>query len=347
MTKLSFKTADFASTVVPIKGGRYMEVRRGPLTGKAIPNRRTWGSEAAWRATLPPPDATTRLYELLESYKDAESDAVRHERLGALMDFGMTPEGRGALDTHPDVKKYVQFYAHCINNERAATIALRRKAHVFLRAVGFRYTEVRAGLCCAACSQCERNNKYIRPLTQEEEDAIVARVKQVAGDTHVEPILLTTFTEVNVIPSDLPHMTEEQTPLVRRLKEVLNEFNEFPHFLTIFTFPPPAPVLEVEELPVAQPKLSLAPVSDELFTVLEEYVSTLYQQVSSLRTMRGHLWTLIDLLIAAPPHVRTIVRKNYKLLAKIRTILYNFDWPGYPEAEKETEKILSEYSFLF
>lgn len=51
--KYSYKTAELQSTVVICKDGRALEVRRGPLTGAAIPDRCTWPSKEAWLAWLP------------------------------------------------------------------------------------------------------------------------------------------------------------------------------------------------------------------------------------------------------------------------------------------------------
>jgi hypothetical protein len=53
MAKFSFKNAEMQSTVVVLRDGRAMEVRRGELTGAAIPDRVYWASLAAWRAWLP------------------------------------------------------------------------------------------------------------------------------------------------------------------------------------------------------------------------------------------------------------------------------------------------------
>jgi hypothetical protein len=53
MAKFSYKSAEMQSTVVELDDGRVLEVRRGELTGRAIPDRVTWNSLAAWRAWLP------------------------------------------------------------------------------------------------------------------------------------------------------------------------------------------------------------------------------------------------------------------------------------------------------
>jgi len=66
MTKLSFKAADFASSVVLLKNGSCLEVRRDTLTGKAIPDRRTWASEAEWRASFPPVPSAQPKLEVVE-----------------------------------------------------------------------------------------------------------------------------------------------------------------------------------------------------------------------------------------------------------------------------------------
>ena len=55
MTKFSCKIGDFKSSVVVLKDGRAMEVRRGEKTTfyKADPPRQYWPSLDAWKATLP------------------------------------------------------------------------------------------------------------------------------------------------------------------------------------------------------------------------------------------------------------------------------------------------------
>lgn len=55
MTKLSCKTGDFASSVVVLKDGRAMEVRRGMETDfiHSGTKRQYWPTVDAWKATLP------------------------------------------------------------------------------------------------------------------------------------------------------------------------------------------------------------------------------------------------------------------------------------------------------
>lgn len=53
MTKLSCKIGDFASSVVVLKDGRAMEVRRGDETRFRGLGRTYWPSVDAWKATLP------------------------------------------------------------------------------------------------------------------------------------------------------------------------------------------------------------------------------------------------------------------------------------------------------
>jgi hypothetical protein len=55
MTKLSCKTGDFASSVVVLKDGRAMEVRRGKVTDFTYgpTERQYWPTVDAWKATLP------------------------------------------------------------------------------------------------------------------------------------------------------------------------------------------------------------------------------------------------------------------------------------------------------
>ena len=55
MTKLSCKTGDFASSIVVLKDGRAMEVRRGKVTVFTYgpTERQYWPTVDAWKATLP------------------------------------------------------------------------------------------------------------------------------------------------------------------------------------------------------------------------------------------------------------------------------------------------------
>lgn len=55
--KFSYKSPSFQSSIVQLRGGTVLEVRRGNLTGNALPDKRTWPSVKAWKQTLPNPNA--------------------------------------------------------------------------------------------------------------------------------------------------------------------------------------------------------------------------------------------------------------------------------------------------
>jgi hypothetical protein len=81
--KLTYKDATTQSSVIRLKRGGVMEVRRNELTGAAIPDRKTWPSAEAWRASLPSPNATfdedgvyiSAAYTAAEELKEAAQEA--------------------------------------------------------------------------------------------------------------------------------------------------------------------------------------------------------------------------------------------------------------------------------
>jgi hypothetical protein len=74
--KLTYKDATTQSSVVRLKDGRVMEVRRNELTGAAIPDRQFWPSAEAWRASLPDPHA-----QFDEDGVHVAADAVTKDRI--------------------------------------------------------------------------------------------------------------------------------------------------------------------------------------------------------------------------------------------------------------------------
>jgi hypothetical protein len=74
--KLSYKDATTQSSVVRLKDGRVMEVRRGELTGSNIPNRRFWDSAEAWRDSLPDPNAVFDEDGVYESHEARQRPSV-------------------------------------------------------------------------------------------------------------------------------------------------------------------------------------------------------------------------------------------------------------------------------
>lgn len=75
--KLSYKDDTVQSSVVRLKRGGVMEVRRNELTGAAIPDRKTWASAEAWRASLPNPNVTFDEDGCYTAIQEAEPEAPR------------------------------------------------------------------------------------------------------------------------------------------------------------------------------------------------------------------------------------------------------------------------------
>jgi hypothetical protein len=94
--KLTYKDAQVQSSVIRLKDGRVMEVRRNQLTGSAIPDRQFWGNAEAWRASLPSPNAPfdedgvyisaayTAAEELREAEAKASQEAAQKERVQTI-----------------------------------------------------------------------------------------------------------------------------------------------------------------------------------------------------------------------------------------------------------------------
>jgi hypothetical protein len=341
MTKLSYKYADFASTVVPLKDGRLLEVRRGPLTGKAIPDRRTWASEEEWRATLPSADATLRcLYDLLANFCEADDVCAP---LNTLLDYVMGPEGRAALDRDAHAMRSVQSYTYEINGNVLATTALRRKALDFLRTTDFNYRRLYDG-GCGNCPDCSRKSRFLRPLTQEEEDTIIVSLREVIGASDVQlTVLIDTTRGIN--PADTPQFTPEQEAIVKKLNKVVGQMKDMPYFRVVYGFPPPAaPKLEVEEL--SAPKLEVEEVAativpEIVIVTAETFLANLGRLVDKMERTIESVHALADILNAAPPSLRDHVRRSHYILAAIRYCMYANDTKEYAQT------VLRTYTPLF
>lgn len=86
MTKVTLRsTTEPRSTVVQLKDGRWMEVRRGNQT--ALTDRRFWNSEEEWRSSLPPDASVTRADRCSRILDDTTlSDDIKRIRLVGLVD---------------------------------------------------------------------------------------------------------------------------------------------------------------------------------------------------------------------------------------------------------------------
>jgi hypothetical protein len=81
--KLSYKDATVQSSVVRLKRGGVMEVRRDQLTGSNIPDRKTWASAEAWRASLPNPNVTFDEDGCYTAIQEAETRQSAADRMRA------------------------------------------------------------------------------------------------------------------------------------------------------------------------------------------------------------------------------------------------------------------------
>lgn len=364
MTKLSYKIGDFASSVVLLKDGSCLEVRRGALTGKAIPDRRTWASEAEWRATLPASavDATSRLHQLLlahdflTAYNVYGTDNTLPS-LNELLDYVMTAEGRDVLDHNAYAMRSVQKYAYEINYDAKATTAIRRKALLFLRTTDFNINLL-YDRCCGRCDRCKRKANILRPLTQEEEDTINAHLRQEAGSSNVQMTYLMDA-EHAVSPADLPSnltkLTPEQVIICKKLTASLEQFKQMPRFRVIYSFPA-VPKLEVEEVkaavkteekmpaPVKVGRMSESEVAEIKAEVVEtpaEFSDTVQRLLEYLSGAPASCNALSDLLMAAPESLRDHIRRNHYLLTCLRAGMHHH--AGLPSAEA----VLTAYTPLF